>query len=145
MLMCIETELTTVPAWLLLRVLPNRTCADSSDNPQRARAMWGPSQAQGYPSPQVMQPLQQVQPMQTQPLQQVQPTQMQSGKTFIFLGPQYCAPFPTKYFMRDDMFNWSGEDATATDDKGYVLFTVDAKMLSLRDYRSLKNAALSAA
>jgi len=103
--------------------------------------MRGPSQQQWYPSPQVMQPLQQVQPIQTQPLQQLQPTQMQSGKTFIFLGPQYCAPFPTKFFMRDDMFSWSGEDATVTDDRGYVLFTVDAKVLSLRDHRSLKDAA----
>lgn len=77
--------------------------------------------------------------MQTQPLQQVQPTQMQSGKAFI--GPQYCAPFPTKFFMKDDMFSWSGEDATVVDDRGYVIFTVDAKVLSLRDHRSLKDAA----
>jgi len=43
--------------------------------------------------------------------------------------------------MRDDMFSWSGEDATVTDDRGYVLFTMDAKVLSLRDHRSLKDAA----
>ena len=83
--------------------------------------------------------MQQVQPVQTQPLQQMQPTQMQSG--MAFLGPQYCVPFPTKFFMKDDMFSWSGEDATVIDDRGYVLFTVDAKVLSLPDCRSLIDAA----
>ena len=57
------------------------------------------------------------------------------------VGSQYCAPYPTTFFVKDKLLSWSGGDVTIFDGQGGVAFTVDGKAMSFRGSRVLKDAA----
>lgn len=57
------------------------------------------------------------------------------------IGPQFCSPLPVAFYIKDQLGSWSGEDATVLDPNGKLAFTVDARVLSLRRCRVLKDAA----
>lgn len=61
--------------------------------------------------------------------------------TRAIVGPQYCAPFPATFYVKDKLLSWSGGDVTILDERGNLVFTVDSKVLSIRGSRVLKDAA----
>ena len=57
------------------------------------------------------------------------------------VGSQYCAPYPTTFFVKDKLLSWSGGDVAIFDGQGGVAFTVEGKAMSIRGSRVLKDAA----
>ena len=57
------------------------------------------------------------------------------------VGSQYCAPFPTTFFIKYKKLSWSRGHVTILDGQGGLVFTVDGKALSIRGSRVLKDAA----
>ena len=55
------------------------------------------------------------------------------------VGSQYCAPFPTTFFVKYKKLSWS--HVTVLDGQGGLAFTVDGKAMSIRGSRVLKDAA----
>ena len=78
----------------------------------------------------------------SQPQWQPSPQMQQSSPLSMcsIVSPQYCAPLPTTFYVKDKLLSWSGGDVTILDAQGNVAFTVDSKVLSIRGSRVLKNA-----
>ena len=69
-------------------------------------------------------------------MQQPFPQSMQS-----IVGPQFCAPYPVTYYVKDKLLSWSGGDVSILDGQGGLAFTVDSKAMSMRGNRVLQDAA----
>jgi hypothetical protein len=72
----------------------------------------------------------------SQPQWQAAPQQIQT-----IVGPQFCAPWPTTFYVKDKLLSWSGGDVTILDGQGGLAFTVDSKVMTIRGSRVLKDAA----
>lgn len=92
---------------------------------------------QSYPSPQ------QGFHSTSQPQWQSTPTTQQAASQQIqtIVGPQFCAPWPTTFYVKDKLLSWSGGDVTILDGQGGLGFTVDSKVMTMRGNRVLKDAA----
>lgn len=56
------------------------------------------------------------------------------------IGPEYCCPAPTTFYVQDNLKSWSGEDVKILDGTGGIAFTVDAKTWSAKQLRVMKDA-----
>jgi len=92
---------------------------------------------QSYPnSQQGFQSTSQPQWQSTPTTQQAAPQQIQT-----IVGSQFCAPWPTTFYVKDKLLSWSGGDVTVLDGQGGLAFTVDSKVMTMRGNRILKDAA----
>ena len=92
---------------------------------------------QSYPNPQ--QGFQST----SQPQWQSTPTTQQAAYQQIqtIVGSQFCAPWPTTFYVKDKLLSWSGGDVTILDGQGGLAFTLDSKVMTIRGSRVLKDVA----
>ncbi|KAJ8650832.1 hypothetical protein MRB53_003855 [Persea americana] len=57
------------------------------------------------------------------------------------IGPQYLAPYPVDLTITEKTFSLTDGDYAVTDINGNIVFKIKGKLLSLRDKRSLVDAA----
>ena len=70
------------------------------------------------------------------PVQQSSPQSTQS-----IVGPQFCAPSPVTFYVKNKLLSWSGGDVSILDGQGGLAFTVDSKAISMRGAILLQDAA----
>ena len=108
------------------QVYGNGSQAKFQSNPQQ--------QFQNYSQPQYPGP------QQFQSNSQPQYGPQQPAQSQAIVGPQYCSPYPTTFFVKDTLLSWSGDDANILDGNGSLAYSIDGKALSLRGSRVLKDA-----
>lgn len=57
------------------------------------------------------------------------------------IGPQYLAPYPVDLTVTEKTFSLTDGDYAVTDVNGNIVFKIKGKLLSLRDKRTLVDAA----